>query len=335
VISLKREIEDQTEELLGAMFSAYSAALASVGRNAERAVPGIDFPISSNLAVLSEAMRGNPMPETVARTEHTVDTELSQWSDSVERHLKLKASEFREIMLVMANAAQTLTARDARYGTRFREMTSRLNEIAHINDLSEIRRSLMKSAAELNDDVRNMEVEGQKTIAGLESRLEGYRKQLADAERIGCQDALTGIMNRRGIEAAMTARVEERIPFCLVMFDLNDYKSVNDTYGHLAGDDVLKQFSAELRTHFRPNDLIGRWGGDEFIVVMNGDLVDAGKCVERVRKWAFGDYKIKGGRETHQVQVSASIGIAAWDRQESLEDLISRADRAMYEEKRR
>jgi diguanylate cyclase (GGDEF)-like protein len=278
-------------------------------------------------------MQADSGPETIAQTQRAVDGALGQWSESVDRHLKEKANEFREMMLVMANTAQNLGARDKRYTGRFRDITARLNEIGNLNDISAMRRSLISSTAELEADVRNMEADGQKTIAGLEATLEGYKKQLADTERKASLDALTGLINRRGIEAAMEKRCDEKIPFCIVILDLNGFKQVNDTHGHLAGDDLLKAFSAELQAHFRAGDIIGRWGGDEFIIVTNGVLQEARNCVERVRKWAFGAYKVKTPNGSFQVQVSASVGMASWDLREDIPHLISRADEAMYSEK--
>ncbi|HVW07574.1 MAG TPA: GGDEF domain-containing protein [Bryobacteraceae bacterium] len=333
MISLRRQIDENTQQLLDATQKAYHAALTSMGVNAERALPGVEFPLATNLAVLRSRLQTDVGPQTMADAEQAVDGELGQWSASVDRHLKEKANEFREMMLVMANTAQNLGARDKRYTGRFREITSRLNEIGNLSDISAMRRSLISSAAELEADVRNMEVDGQKTIANLEATLEGYKKQLADTERKASLDALTGLMNRRGIELAMAKRAGEKIPFCIVLLDLNGFKQVNDTYGHLAGDDLLREFSAELQAHFRAGDIIGRWGGDEFIIVTNGDLNDARHCVERVRKWAFGAYKVKTPNGTFQVQVSASVGTAAWDLQEDIPRLISRADEAMYSEK--
>jgi diguanylate cyclase (GGDEF)-like protein len=333
MISLRRQIDAHTQRLLDATSSAYHSALTSMGSNAERALPGVDFPLSANLAALRDRLRNDVGPDTMAQTQDAVDGELSQWSDSVERHLKEKANEFREMMLVMANTAQNVAARDKRYAGRFREITTRLNEIGNLSDISAMRRSLILSAAELEADVKNMEVDGQKTIASLEATLEGYKKQLAETERKASIDALTGLINRRGIEMAMSKRCGEKIPFCVVLLDLNGFKQVNDTYGHLAGDDLLKAFSSELQAHFRAGDIIGRWGGDEFIIVTNGDPQDARNCVERVRKWAFGAYKVKTPNGSFQVQVSASVGIAAWDLQEDIPALISRADEAMYCEK--
>jgi diguanylate cyclase (GGDEF)-like protein len=333
MISLRRQIDAHTQELLKATSTAYHAALTSMGMNAERAVPGIDFPISAHLAALRAQLQTDVGPETMARAQEVLDAELGQWSESVDRHLKEKASDFREMMLVIANTAQNLGTRDKRYAGRFREITARLNEIGNLSDISAIRRSLTLSAAELEADVRNLEADGQKTISSLEETLEGYRKQLAETERRASLDALTGLMNRRGIEVAMSKRWEEKIPFCIVMLDLNGFKQVNDTWGHLAGDDLLTAFSAELQAHFRAGDMIGRWGGDEFIIVVNGDLNDARNCVERVRKWAFGAYKVQTPQGVFPVQVSASIGMAAWDLQEEIPQLIRRADEAMYNEK--
>jgi diguanylate cyclase (GGDEF)-like protein len=333
MISLRKQIDAHTQQLLDATSKAYHAALTSVGVNAERALPGVEVPLATNLAVLRSRLQNDVGPEAMRQAEEAVDGELSQWSGSVERHLKEKANEFREMMLVMANTAQNVTARDKRYAGRFREITTRLNEIGNLSDISAMRRSLISSAAELEADVKNMEVDGQKTIATLEATLEGYKKQLAETERKASLDALTCLMNRRGIELAMSKRCEEQIPFCIVLLDLNGFKQVNDTHGHLAGDDLLKAFSSELQAHFRAGDIIGRWGGDEFIIVTNGDLNEARNCVARVRKWAFGAYKVKTPNGTFQVQVSASVGMAAWDMQEDIPHLISRADEAMYSEK--
>ena len=108
-------------------------------------------------------------------------------------------------------------------------------------------------------------------------------------------------------------RREKRMPFCVVLLDLDSFKPVNDNYGHGAGDDLLRQFAGELRGYFRPGDVVGRWGGDEFIVVARGDEEAARTSVDRLRKWAFGTYKVKTTKGVCSVPLTASVGIAPWE----------------------
>jgi hypothetical protein len=264
MISLRKHIEASPEDLFDATARSYRSVLVTLGRHLARAVPGVPGDLGKNLRVLSEQFGSDPMPATALAIQHTVDSELRQWSDNVEQHLKTKAAEAREIMLVMAGAAQSLASRDKRYADRFRDITAKLRGIADLDDLSAVRRSLMASALDLNAEIGDMETEGQQTILDLELKLQEYRKQLAEAERRACADTLTGLINRRGIEMEIEKLREERLPFCVVLLDLDLFKPVNDNYGHGAGDDLLRQFAGELRGYFRPGDVIGRWGGDEF-----------------------------------------------------------------------
>jgi two-component system cell cycle response regulator len=115
---------------------------------------------------------------------------------------------------------------------------------------------------------------------------------------------------------------------------LNGFKRVNDQLGHVAGDDLLKQFSAEMRANSRSTDLIGRWGGDEFIVVLDCGRSEAQSHVERIKKWVVGDYTIEATNGPQKVQLDAAVGLAQWAPGRSANEVISLADAAMYEQKR-
>jgi diguanylate cyclase (GGDEF)-like protein len=146
---------------------------------------------------------------------------------------------------------------------------------------------------------------------------------------------LTGLPNRLHLERRMTWRIENQQPFCVAFVGLNHFKSVNDRHGHTAGDILLKHFANELRTNVRPSDLVGRWSGDEFVVLLDCDLAGASIMIDRVRRWAFGDYTIDlgGDSEKLRVHVDAAIGLAEWVSGETVEQLIGRADLSMYEDK--
>jgi diguanylate cyclase (GGDEF)-like protein len=117
-----------------------------------------------------------------------------------------------------------------------------------------------------------------------------------------------------------------------VLIDLNGFKRINDMHGHVAGDVLLKNFSSELRSQFRPADPVGRWGGDEFVVALDCYLDEARARVERVQRWSLGEYTLPGGE---RVTVGAAVGIAEWVAGCTAETLFDAADRAMYTDKKR
>lgn len=145
-------------------------------------------------------------------------------------------------------------------------------------------------------------------------------------------DPLTGLLNRRGFSAISGSVVRHALhsqqSFAVVLFDIDDFKQVNDTQGHDAGDQLLKEFAALLQQYTRSTDLIARWGGEEFILLLtHSDLDGAHAVTEKIRS-AISDYPFTAGSHT------ASFGIAFHEQNESMDATINRADQAMYQAKR-
>jgi two-component system chemotaxis response regulator CheY len=175
---------------------------------------------------------------------------------------------------------------------------------------------------------------GRRTI-GLHREIEAQNKLL---EEMAHTDSLTGLPNRRAIEewAARQLRGAARHGFAMWVAnaDLDNFKSINDSYGHDAGDRVLQKFSEVLRESTRASDISGRMGGDEFLLVMTHlDEKSTRLTVERLRK-QFADLKFSFGGET--VSVTASFGIAGFQGKEppDFTKLVRQADKALYSGKR-
>ena len=151
------------------------------------------------------------------------------------------------------------------------------------------------------------------------------------------RDSLTGIHNRRslielGISELERARRYGR-PFVAAMIDVDFFKRVNDAHGHAVGDEVLRAVVKTTSDLLRGSDLLGRWGGEEFVVLLpETDHVAAAHVLERARA-AIAANPFSVGK-TLKVQVTISIGIAEWTGIESLETLVERADQACYAAKR-
>jgi len=198
-----------------------------------------------------------------------------------------------------------------------------------------MRQSLSRHAIELKTCVAKMTRDGQDSIAQLRSQLASYEARLEEVERIASMDQLTGVANRRKIEHQLEFRLKRKLPFSVIYLDINDFKQVNDAYGHLAGDDLLKQFTGELRMAFRSTDLIGRWGGDEFIVLVDANFREAEARTERIQQWVDGEYTLAAAEGPRKVTITAATGIASWEAGDTVTSLLQRADAAMYRDKAR
>jgi diguanylate cyclase (GGDEF)-like protein len=150
-----------------------------------------------------------------------------------------------------------------------------------------------------------------------------------------CTDHLTGLLNRRAfIDNALTlcarqAKLDE--PVAVLMFDLDHFKSINDQYGHAVGDEVLRTFGRVVRASTRVDDIIGRYGGEEFIAIVAGEFESVSKIAERVRS----SFQAEGATiATHAIGATVSIGAAiSYEAVTSIDALIGRADAALYRAK--
>jgi diguanylate cyclase (GGDEF)-like protein len=162
-------------------------------------------------------------------------------------------------------------------------------------------------------------------------------KAAADLRWIATTDELTGLPNRRAFLAALeaeTARDEERdASLWVTIIDVDRFKRINDSYGHPAGDDVLRSVAAIVRTSIRGNDLLGRIGGEEFAVLMPETTRDQAQMVsERLRQAVERTPFILPSGEV--ISVTLSAGLAARSKGEDSATLLSRTDIALYEAKK-
>lgn len=190
------------------------------------------------------------------------------------------------------------------------------------------------AARDLGDDLAVIAAAHE--ITRLNEHLRRERKALAQAnkhlEKVAHTDALTGTLNRYRIEhiVQMNMANAERYgqPFSLLLFDLDHFKQVNDTHGHDVGDRILKTLVDSLTQGLREGDQLGRWGGEEFLVLApNTVLEDAAVFAERLRGMVL---KAEFGLDE---PVTISIGVAEWGKGDTMKTLVVRADRAMYQAK--
>lgn len=158
-----------------------------------------------------------------------------------------------------------------------------------------------------------------------------------EMKRLSETDSLTGILNRRGMEGIMERELERAeshgTPLSLVIFDLDDFKSLNDTHGHDVGDEALAVVALLAKEHLRSTDSFARWGGEEFAVLCpDTSIKEAGALAERMRI-EIENHGQSGGFANLEWNLSASFGVSEYRKHDSGTSLAKRADIAMYHAK--
>jgi diguanylate cyclase (GGDEF)-like protein len=297
------------------------------------ACPALGEGLKQGLSRLGEDLSIDMSIEEVDATERSVREQLQSWGMSTARLNQQKTREVKELLIVMARTAESVGERDQRCAGQMNAVTTRLERIASLDDLTEVRASIEESAAELKSQIERMTAEGKAAIEELRVEVSGYQARLEEAEHIASCDGLTGLRSRLWVENQIEHRIGGKAPLCVAMIDIDDFKKVNDSHGHLTGDELLKQFATEIKSACRSADVIGRWGGDEFIILLDCGLSEANAQIDRLRKWVCGNYKVAGKSGPMNLRVNASIGLAEYMPAETMKELLSRADAAMYERK--
>ena len=177
-------------------------------------------------------------------------------------------------------------------------------------------------------------------MSRIRQRLSQQRQELARAlaqlQVIATRDELTGLPNRRQMQALMDQELlrsqRHHHDFCIAVLDLDHFKQVNDTHGHAAGDDVLRRFAAAGQAALRGTDVLARWGGEEFLVLLPDTGMPLARAgMERLREQiAALPIDVGGGQ---RVSLTVSIGLTGHRRGETLSQTLARADQLLYQAK--
>ncbi|MGL5600920.1 MAG: sensor domain-containing diguanylate cyclase [Silvania sp.] len=168
------------------------------------------------------------------------------------------------------------------------------------------------------------------SIKNSRDELKHSHEELNEVKRISCEDPLTGIGTRRKLDEEMEALINNNTPFYFAIIDLDNFKSINDTFGHSVGDRVLKYTSKTGKAIMEPDYKLYRFGGEELVVIFPG--VDYDSYYELMETWRDTVHQ-RNWREM-ELNVSFSGGMAAWKEGDGMSDILKRADDLLYAAKR-
>jgi diguanylate cyclase len=192
-------------------------------------------------------------------------------------------------------------------------------------------RTMQSAALRSRDDV----AAARKQAEAAESKIRQLETELEEISEKVREDALTGSLNRRGLDEALAAEAARAERYgnalCVSVIDLDNFKNLNDTHGHSAGDEALVHLVKVIKALLRPSDSIGRFGGEEFVVLLPETTLDAGKfAIERLQRELTKQFFLANNEK---LLITFSAGVAQLRPGESDSEVVKRADQAMYRAK--
>jgi diguanylate cyclase (GGDEF)-like protein len=336
LISLRDSLTqyEQQDELLKTALTCYRAALGDVERHIFHLYPeklGIDPP---SFREERKRLDGAVVAQQLTQVKQRLARELKDASARLEAQLA-GTVELSEVVTLLEDTATSLRSKGETREKGFVGVAESLKSAAQCQTVEELKARLQKEVGRISTLVTEMRRENEQLLSGLDKEMGDYRRKLDDAERKANTDALTGLENRRGLEARVRSYAEAGMPFTIMILDLNRFKTVNDKFGHLAGDKLLEAFSQRLRGALDEGDHPARWGGDEFVILMECSLRDAIIRTRQIEQKLNGTYRIEAESGTLRLNLSTSIGLAEARKGETAEQVFSRADALLYREKQK
>lgn len=284
-------------------------------------------------ALLSGTIRSAALDEAEARLAQVITQQAV-----ARRSLQETKAALKEMLGTLVERIGTMSNSTGKFCDQVGDYQKKLENATDFGTLSQVIRGLLTDTQTVRDEMTRSRTElavAKQKVETYESRVLQLEKELTQVSALVQKDPLTFALNRRGLEEAFrmeTARaLRYDAPLGFVMLDLDDFKKLNDSLGHVAGDRALVHFSTLMQATVRPTDFMARLGGEEFALLLPATDVDESATVaERLQR----ELRKRGFQfEGHDWSVTFSAGAAQWRKDEPLDELVQRADRALYEAK--
>ncbi|MGI9424883.1 MAG: diguanylate cyclase [Hyphomicrobiaceae bacterium] len=239
-----------------------------------------------------------------------------------------------ELAEIMASIKTYLSANN-RFSRSLQQAASDLTSKTSARQVADIVQALIAENQQFRKDTRRLNDD----LTLSRDEIQQLTADLSQAQRDGLRDALTSVGNRRLFDLVLSEEMvkaqDRNTAMALVMADIDHFKRVNDEFGHLVGDEVLKRFADLLKRNVKGRDTVARYGGEEFTLILpSTDQSDAFKLVEQIRsQLKQTQFSITETGEKMR-EITASFGVTAYHPGEEKSQLIKRADQNLYEAKR-
>ncbi len=275
----------------------------------------------------------------IKKLEYRFETDKNEIAAFIERekeYFSNKDAEFKDIIKVLSSGIAIVNSENQRFNTLIHEETLKLEQITQLDDIRKIKEELTEKITNVKTFIQEKQAQDAQHIEKLSNKVETLKTALQETANAALTDGLTGAFNRLAFDTEIANRVtKNKRAFSLIMFDIDNFKLINDAYGHQIGDRVLVALVQKCKRLIREGDFLARYGGEEFIIIFPGtSLKDTLKKAKQLcATIADTEYAVDESEGSKPLSFTISIGVSTRRRNDSVTSLIDRADKALYKAK--
>jgi len=280
---------------------------------------------------MAAATRSEDLPETGAACVEA----CRQYLALRRSHVEARETEFRGLIDILSSGLKSLAAETGAFTATLTSASQRMSALVGVDDIQMLKRQLSHEVSEIKRVVVEKQRNHEAVHSRLAQRIDTLESTLVQTRVAAPNDTLSQVASRGTFDAMLGRWVEScqqtRQPFVLVLIDVDHFKQINDTHGHPAGDRALIGAAGVLKQSVRPCDLVARYGGDEFALLLaNMTLAQAEKRLAEIVARLAGRELRDEPSGAAPIRVTISCGMVQFERQDSAQTLLQRADEGLY-----
>lgn len=309
--------------------TCYQSALLAIAKCMGEVCPRVGLVYNNRLLRLPRRLGFDANPEALAASREALEADLAEYAQAASTWVSAGGELAEEVIDATAKVTENNGHTDELHAAMMEELAEQMEISAEVDDATQVRTALKRYATGLRSYVHRRKKEQAPALVELRRRAESLADWLSSANPANIIDPLTGLLNRPEAERQLQGYLKRDKPFCVLLFEWTEAKSVPPQFGRSGADQILKALGDRVITLVRPRDIVYRWNEDQLAVIFECVGAEAAARARKIADWLSGKYSAQVDGIVWKVEAQAAVAVVERLPQESLQDFIQRIDTAM------